>query len=60
VLPVLFESKVNGYWEGHTTQYMTVRAKENGKALGNQIIPVRLTELKKEALYGIIEEEFKV
>ena len=51
--PVLFESEFNGFWEGHTTQYMTVRvhSKEN---LCNHIIPVTLKEYCNGVVYGEI------
>ncbi|MCL2398328.1 MAG: tRNA (N(6)-L-threonylcarbamoyladenosine(37)-C(2))-methylthiotransferase MtaB [Defluviitaleaceae bacterium] len=62
VLPVLFESRVDSskaktdtVWEGHTTQYITVRVHSNMQNLENQIIPVRLKELKDGVMYGEVE-----
>ena len=51
-MPVLFESEQDaGVWEGHTTQYLKVRVccKEN---LSNKILPVKLYELRGDAVYG--------
>ena len=68
VLSVLIESKIdllNGsnkaetLWEGHTTQYITVRVKGNKKISNqnfeNKIIPVRLKELQDGVMYGEVE-----
>jgi len=57
VYPVLFESKIesktNGIWEGHTTNYLTVHVKAEAK-LTNEIVPVRLLEFINGAAYGEI------
>ena len=45
-LPVLFESESDGVWEGHTTQYLTVKVPAN-QDLSNRILPVKLG-----AVYG--------
>jgi len=54
-LPVLFESEANGYWEGHSSQYMLVRAK--GQNLTNKILPVNLTHIQNNIAYGEIRKE---
>jgi threonylcarbamoyladenosine tRNA methylthiotransferase MtaB len=48
-MDVLFESERNGFWEGHTGNYITVRAK-NGTA--NEITSVNLTHINKGIIYG--------
>jgi len=55
VLPVLFESKSSdGYWEGHTTQYLKVRLKEeslkNNINLENEIKNVKIINNNRSEL----------
>jgi len=64
IIPVLFESETKEesdktnliskrLWEGHTTQYLTVRAISN-ESLSNQIINVRLMEIRDGVVYGAL------
>jgi hypothetical protein len=43
VMPVLFETRRDGFWEGHTPEYIQVRAHYDGD-LHNRIVDVRLEE----------------
>ena len=49
-IEVLFEQKENGYYKGHTTNYIVVNAKGNG--LSNKILKIRITKQKELELYG--------
>ena len=53
VLPVLFEAEDSEIWEGHTTNYMTVRAAGH-KDLANRIVPVMLKEVRDGVVYGVL------
>ena len=55
-LPVLFESQINGYWEGHSSNYLTIRAKSN-KNLENNILAVSLTHIKDGIAYGEVRKD---
>lgn len=58
IMPVLFERRVNdGYFEGHTTNYVKVMVKTN-KDLKNSIVNVKIGDYygSDETVYGIIEE----
>jgi threonylcarbamoyladenosine tRNA methylthiotransferase MtaB len=48
---VLFESIKDGLWEGHTTNYVTVRAKNGAE---NLISGVWLESIKKGVVYGTV------
>ena len=52
-LPVLFESESDGIWEGHTTQYLTVKAPYT-QNLSNRIVTVRLTKEQNGTACGEI------
>jgi tRNA A37 methylthiotransferase MiaB len=49
---VLFEARKDGFWQGHTANYMTVRAK-GGQS--NLLTDVTLTHIIKETLYGEVK-----
>ena len=51
ILPVLFESQIDGYWEGHSSNYLTVRSKST-QNLENNILPVSLTHIDNGIAYG--------
>lgn len=52
-MPVLFEQAcAPGLFEGHTPNYLRVIAK--GAALEGQTLPVRLTEIRRDAMYGVL------
>ncbi|MCL1998944.1 MAG: tRNA (N(6)-L-threonylcarbamoyladenosine(37)-C(2))-methylthiotransferase MtaB [Turicibacter sp.] len=53
-LPVLFEKFQNGVWEGHTTNYLTVRVVCDKNSLENSVKMVKIAELKDNAAYGSI------
>jgi len=55
-VPVLFESKVNGYWEGHSTQYLTIRVKSK-LGLENNIVAVDLKHIKDGIAYGEVRKD---
>jgi hypothetical protein len=50
---VLFENQENGFWVGHTGNYMKVQV-TSGTALHNQILPVLLAETRGDVLFGTI------
>ncbi len=53
VLPTLFEQEISdGVWEGHTGNYLTVRAK--GENLHNNLANVRITGVSDFKLSGVI------
>ena len=52
VVEVLFEQKENGYYKGHTANYLVVNAK--GKNLENKLIKVKIDNYNKLELYGEI------
>ena len=49
-LPVLFEEKRNGLWQGHAPNYVLVRAE--GENLHNQVRQVRISSAMEEGLTG--------
>ena len=56
VLPVLFESKIKkGLWEGHTSQYLTVRVAAE-EDLSNRIVTVMLKSIQDGAAYGVLHD----
>jgi threonylcarbamoyladenosine tRNA methylthiotransferase MtaB len=48
-MPVLFESRKDGYWQGHTANYIKVRAKEGA---ANAVAAVRLETVRNGIAYG--------
>ena len=52
-LPVLFEEEENGFYTGHTPNYLKVYAK--GQSLHNQILPVEITDLYNDGLMGLVK-----
>jgi threonylcarbamoyladenosine tRNA methylthiotransferase MtaB len=54
VLSVLFETKEDGLWCGHSTNYLNVAAA--GENLRGQICGVRVTDLQNGILYGELQD----
>ena len=54
-VPVLFEEEKDGFWRGHTHQYIEVRV--NGEHLHNQLRPVTITAAGDSLAYGTVKEE---
>ena len=54
-VPVLFEEEKEGFWRGHTPQYIEVRVK--GEHLHNQLRPVTITAAGDSLAYGTVKEE---
>jgi threonylcarbamoyladenosine tRNA methylthiotransferase MtaB len=52
--PVLFEEPEDGYFTGHTPNYIKVYV--NGNALHNMIKNVTLTGLFRDGMLGILED----
>ncbi len=52
-LPVLFETKEDGLWTGHSDSYVLVSAA--GEALRGQIRPVLISEVRGEQLFGHLD-----
>ncbi len=52
VIKVLFEEKHNGYFRGHTTNYIYVKVKDNEENLENTILNVKITDIQGECLVG--------
>ena len=50
VLPVLFETKEDGMWQGHSDTYLLVRAE--GDDLRGQLRNVEITGVSGDALVG--------
>ena len=48
---VLWEEKEDGFWKGHTTNYILVKM-QSEKDLTNQIRKAKITENQKEFLLG--------
>ena len=55
-LPVLFEHQTDSYWEGHSSNYLTVRVKSN-QNLENNILAVSLTHIKDGIAYGEVRKD---
>ena len=49
-LKVLFEEKEDGYYKGHTKNYICVKVKDNEKSLENLILNVKITDMENEVL----------
>ena len=49
---VLFEQEKGGYWYGHTTNYLSVKIKDNGLDLTNHIKKVQLVSILGTDLLG--------
>ena len=49
---VLFEEEEDGYYTGHTPNYVKVYAR--GKGLHNEILPVEITEPYRDGVLGRI------
>lgn len=57
-VPVLFEEEKDGFWRGHTPQYIEVRVRGEGLPdLHNQLRPVTITAAGEGLAYGTIKEE---
>ena len=54
-VPVLFEEEKDGFWRGHTPQYIEVRVK--GEHLHNQLRSVTITAAGDSLAYGTVKEE---
>ena len=54
-VPVLFEEEKEGFWRGHTPQYIEVRAK--GTDLHNTVAQVEINAAGEGVAYGTIQEE---
>ena len=52
-LPVLFEEAENGYYTGHTPNYLKVYVQ--AEDLHNQVLPVEITGLYKDGLSGLVK-----
>ena len=50
VLPVLFETEEDGYWQGHSDTYLLVRAE--GENLRGRLRNVEITGVSGETLVG--------
>ena len=51
-MEVLIEQKKNGYWYGHTSNYLEVKIEDNGKDLTNQIVLVKLLKVINGSILG--------
>lgn len=49
-LEVLFEEKDNGYYKGHTKNYLCIKVKDNKENLENLIPNVKITDMENEEL----------
>jgi threonylcarbamoyladenosine tRNA methylthiotransferase MtaB len=50
-MPVLWEKQTDGVWSGLTDNYIRVYA-ESSQDLTNELLPVRLTEIKGDGVWG--------
>ena len=50
-MPVLFEQQSNGVWSGHTDNYIKVYI-QTTTDLTNQLLPVKLVEVRKDGVWG--------
>jgi len=55
IMTVLWEKQSDDIWSGHTDNYIKVYTKSN-KALTNQILPVKLVEVRGDGVWGVVEE----
>ena len=53
-LPVLFETKENGMWTGHSDTYVLV--KTEGENLRNKVLNIKITGIEGDCLTGVMEE----
>jgi threonylcarbamoyladenosine tRNA methylthiotransferase MtaB len=53
-MPVLWEKQTGGVWSGLTDNYIRVYTRSS-EDLTNQILPVRLTKVGKDGVWGIIK-----
>ncbi len=58
-LKVLFEEKDNGYYKGHTKNYVCVKVKDDTENLENLILDVRITDMEKEVLVRRAKQQAK-
>jgi threonylcarbamoyladenosine tRNA methylthiotransferase MtaB len=58
-LEVLFEQHQDGFWEGHTRNYICVRA-QSDKDCANALVPVRLCEARESYVFGTIDQSSSV
>ena len=52
VWEVLFEQEKNGYWYGHTSNYLSVKLKATGQDLTNVIKKIKLVNISGDAILG--------
>ena len=51
-MEVLFEQEKNGYWYGHTSNYLEVKVKKENIDLINKILNVRLVKIINGVIFG--------
>lgn len=51
-MEVLFEQEKNGYWYGHTSNYLEVKIKKENVNLINQILNVKLIKIINGVIFG--------
>ncbi len=56
---VLVEEKVNGYYSGHTSNFLHVKFKSNKTIERNAIIKVKITKAFENEVEGVMEEEYE-
>lgn len=56
---VLVEEKVNGYYLGHTSNFLHVKFKSNKTIERNAIIKVKITKAFENDVEGVMEEEYE-
>lgn len=54
---VLVEQKRNGYWMGHTSNYLEVYFKSENNNLTNEFVKCKIIEIKNDKIYAIKEGE---
>ena len=55
-LKVLIEEKEDGYYKGHTTNYIIVKIKDDMPNLENEIVNAKIIELDGIELIGKLEK----
>ena len=51
-MEVLFEQEKNGYWYGHTSNYLEVKIKKDDVNLINEILNIRLVKIINGVIFG--------
>ena len=57
IVSVLIEEKSEGYYKGHTDNYLYVNVKSEKENLENMILDVKIESAKNEYLYGSVNLE---